>query len=716
MTSRAIALDAEGFASDGRIKAIFFDGLPWKGKPTRVFAWLGMPAAIEGKVPGIVLVHGGGGTAHKEWVKKWNDRGFAALSIAVEGQTDERIPDGPPAARWKQHAWAGPARSGIYGDSSELLADQWMYHAAADCMLANSLMRTLPGVDADRIGLMGFSWGGVITSTVIGIDSRFAFAIPVYGCGHLAIAENQYGRALGNSELYQQVWEPMLRLNRATMPVLWLSWPEDKHFPLGSQAATYRAATGPHMVSLIPKLGHGGAASWNAPDSYAFAESIVREAKPWCVQSRATIENRVARVDFVATKKLDRAMLLSTTDTGFTGDRQWIESPATLEKQSDDWRVTAPIPDKTTAWFINVRSGELTASSEYQVADNLAFRWDHVPVYAHVGKSSDDFTPEQLDFLAKHFDFIALEKGQAVRKRGSTEDGIAEAARQIKVRNQHAKVLFYWNAFLDYPLYKASRDLPADWHLKDRNDKPVLVRNSVPAYDLSRQDVRAWWSDTAATAIRDDVCDGVFADALLQVTATGKRRLLGDEKYAALNEGLVAMLEETRRKLGPDNLIIYNGLRGTDGAQFLPLTSGAMIEHFGHFSGTGKEKMAEDLDAMRAAARAGKIVCLKAWPGFSWLDADMMKQPHDELVRLARERLTFPLACFLVAAEPQCYFCYTWGYRETDGTFDWYPEFDRPLGPPQGEAKRTGWSYQREFAHASVSVNLETKTARIDWR
>lgn len=149
--------DAEGFASDGRMKAIFFDGLPWKGKPTRVFAWLGMPAAIEGKVPGIVLVHGGGGTAHKEWVKKWNDRGFAALSIAVEGQTDERIPDGPPAARWKQHAWAGPARSGIYGDSSELLADQWMYHAAADCMLANSLMRTLPGVDADRIGLMGFS-------------------------------------------------------------------------------------------------------------------------------------------------------------------------------------------------------------------------------------------------------------------------------------------------------------------------------------------------------------------------------------------------------------------------------------------------------------------------------------------------------------------------------------------------------------------------------
>lgn len=126
--------------------------------------------------------------------------------------------------------------------------------------------------------------------------------------------------------------------------------------------------------------------------------------------------------------------------------------------------------------------------------------------------------------------------------------------------------------------------------------------------------------------------------------------------------------------------------------------------------------MAEDLDAMRAAARAGKIVCLKAWPGFSWLDEEAMKKPHEELSRLARERLTFPLACFLIAAEPHSYFCYTWGYTENHGTFDWYPEFDKPLGPPKGEAKRDGWNFQREFAHALVSVNLETKAAKIEWK
>ena len=44
----------------GDIKAVFYTGLPYKGNPTRVFAWLGIPKLKPGeKDPGIVLVHGG---------------------------------------------------------------------------------------------------------------------------------------------------------------------------------------------------------------------------------------------------------------------------------------------------------------------------------------------------------------------------------------------------------------------------------------------------------------------------------------------------------------------------------------------------------------------------------------------------------------------------------------------------------------------------------
>jgi hypothetical protein len=371
---------------------------------------------------------------------------------------------------------------------------------------------------------------------------------------------------------------------------------------------------------------------------------------------------------------------------------------------------------KTKSTLTLVALTVLALSSRSSASGLPPFSWDRVPVIAHVGKTSDDFSTNEVEFLAKHFNFVVVEKAQAVQKRGTTEAGIAEAARQIKQRNPKARVIFYWNSFLDIPQYKAHSTLPTDGHLKDLQGKPVMARNTVATLDLSREDVRNWWTEVAAKAVMEYGCDGIFADALPQVTAAGKKKLLGDEKYRALNDGLVTLLKQAREKMGSDKIIIYNGIRGEDGAQFLPLTDGAMIEHFNHFSSTGKVNMASDIEAMRKAGQVGKLVVMKAWPGFSWLDADQMKKPHEELLKLARERITFPLACFLVAAEANSFFCYTWGYRENQGTFDWYPEFDKPLGPPKGQAERQGWTYRREFEHASVFVDLEKQTAKIDWK
>src|ERR1035437_2650713 len=68
------------------IKAIFYEGLPWKGKPTRAFAYYGLPKIEGGKnIPAMVLVHGGGGSAFIPWVRLWVNRGYAAISMDTCG-------------------------------------------------------------------------------------------------------------------------------------------------------------------------------------------------------------------------------------------------------------------------------------------------------------------------------------------------------------------------------------------------------------------------------------------------------------------------------------------------------------------------------------------------------------------------------------------------------------------------------------------------------
>ena len=67
------------------MRALFYEGADYKGGPTWVFAYY---AAPEGKPPAggwpaVVCAHGGGGTAFPEWVRKWNQNGYAAIARFV---------------------------------------------------------------------------------------------------------------------------------------------------------------------------------------------------------------------------------------------------------------------------------------------------------------------------------------------------------------------------------------------------------------------------------------------------------------------------------------------------------------------------------------------------------------------------------------------------------------------------------------------------------
>ncbi|MEF3308066.1 acetylxylan esterase [Paenibacillus sp. GYB004] len=352
------------------IRSMFYEGLPYKGKETRIFAYYGVPEAAEGeRLPAVVLVHGGGGTAFEEWVQLWMKRGYAAIAMDLEGNVPDQSEGGMKRIR---HTMPGPAREGIFLDCDEPVGEQWMYHAAAACILAHSFMRTIPAVDQDRIGITGISWGGIVTSLVAGLDSRFAFAVPVYGCGFLYEAHNQWGERFvemgeASAESVKRQTEPSAYFSRVTMPTLWVNWLYDPHFGMNIFSKSYRHAKNGIEQSglcIYPQLGHSHPLGWKPDEIYAFADSIVRGGIRLLRLGDPVEHDGTVYVvyDSAVGNEPVLAELLFTRNCDNWQQCEWITVDCTLDRAGRRVHIRLPLDAK--AYFINVRDSRgLTAST-----------------------------------------------------------------------------------------------------------------------------------------------------------------------------------------------------------------------------------------------------------------------------------------------------------------------------------------------------------------
>ena len=367
----------------------------------------------------------------------------------------------------------------------------------------------------------------------------------------------------------------------------------------------------------------------------------------------------------------------------------------------------------------------LLVSGQHESAANInsiypAFGWETVPVYIHFGKNTG-LTDDEISFVATHSDLVCLEKGHGSTPHGSTEAGIEFDVLRLKAINPELKLIYYWNTFLDYSSYDAHDvyESHPEWWLYYQDGTLDLKNGRIKRYDLSNPEVREWWAEEVRKAVVERSADGVFMDAFPQITNAGNIDLWGQEKYDSIQDGLIELIKLTREKTDSTAILMFNGIRNTDalhfGMEYIDITDASAIEHFDHFASTSKENIQRDIEDMIEAGKKGKMVIMKAFPGFNWTMSDKMSEPYEDLLAEARENITFPLACYLAAAQAHSYFCYSWGYREQHGSLDWYEELDRPLGEPKGDAIKNGWVYTREFEHVSVWVNIETKEAKIEW-
>jgi dienelactone hydrolase len=353
------AAPAEFKVADPTIRAILFDAKPYQGKPTKTFAYLGLPdgAGPGKKVPAVVLIHGGGGTAFDRWVKVWTARGYAAIAMDNCGAFPVKSED-PKQKGWRRNPQGGPPGwDASFTQMDAPITDQWQYHALSDILLAHSLIRSLPEVDAERVGVTGISWGGYLTCLTVGVDARFKFAVPVYGCGFYD--ECVWQPTLEKmppekSKQWLDQWDPRHYLKGATTPMLWVTGTNDFAYPFGALQKSYRLPRGERTLSVTLRMPHGhGPAGENPEVIRAFADSVFLNGAPLPVITAQGRDEtgRTAWATFTAKTAVTKAELLYTADTGPWQKRLWKAVPAAV---GDDYKASAAIPPGTKVYYLNL--------------------------------------------------------------------------------------------------------------------------------------------------------------------------------------------------------------------------------------------------------------------------------------------------------------------------------------------------------------------------
>ncbi|MBE7062910.1 MAG: acetylxylan esterase [Ruminococcaceae bacterium] len=369
----------------GNIRAVTYSFPSFFKKEYETFAFIGFPENVQGKIPAVVLVHGGGGHAYAEWVRIWNARGYAAIAMDTEGYYPESAdwsalnPVGAvnftheiPASFSKEGLCASPVNDAMQS-AGEPLENQWMFHAVAKVILAQNILRSFENVE--KVGVCGISWGSIITSVTLGYDPRFDFAVSIYGGGYQLENKGFCGDHFRKGRA-EDKYLAEKRYNTVDTPVLFLCGDDDAAFSVDANSRSYEALCDRNPLtrfSIVRDFVHGHVAGWQAPLSYLFADAVCRaNAEPilaWKTfptgrDFSAEVEGNIqAAAAYYITKPITYGPRAG--ERANFQDEAWKEIPCKLDKG----RVCGALPEEAYAYFVTAFSAQ--AGTEYGISTPL---------------------------------------------------------------------------------------------------------------------------------------------------------------------------------------------------------------------------------------------------------------------------------------------------------------------------------------------------------
>ena len=364
------APEVEWLDKKSPVQTLLYKSVDFEGRPTQVFAYYSNPDLLNGKTkgknkfPGIVLIHGGGGKAFKEWVEKWASEGYAAIAMDLSGNGE----DG------KKLTQPGPDQSHEYKFDKIEKADLkniWSYHAVAASILAHSLLLNLPEVDQTKTGVTGISWGGYLTCIVASLDNRFKAAVPVYGCGYYDESD-VFRVSLNNlSDASQVKWmryfDPSMYLPFASPQFCFVNGNKGKFYNVVPYFKTYNlVAKNKRRVLLLPDMKHSHEWGWEPHEIRYFMENILENKMPLTIVTDVAKGTNEIKASYEGPVSLWFADFYYSNDTASTNEeRVWLKQKVKIDPVTQTLSTNMPKENFKYGFFYTKDHRNISASSEF---------------------------------------------------------------------------------------------------------------------------------------------------------------------------------------------------------------------------------------------------------------------------------------------------------------------------------------------------------------
>ncbi|MFA6930669.1 MAG: alpha/beta fold hydrolase [Lentisphaeria bacterium] len=307
------------------LRDLLITGADVDGKRAEFFAYVGYPdtPVPSGGFPGILLIHGGGGTAYPQYMKLWLNQGYAVLALDWYNQR--------PLSKPEKLTETNVERAPLEGGKRSL-------HTVniANMVLAHSLLRSLDNVNPEKTVFVGLSWGSWYGAMVAAVDPRFQGGIEIY-CGDVVKNKD----SMINGRFHHAV----------KVPLYWVASTNDQNVTPASLQNGFNECAKLENKSLVIRLPHSHV-GFTFPSCFRMAEYFLKGGVGLPKLGTAQINGKGIRTDILAKGKgITHAILCYTEDANepVTHKRLWKSIPA----QFDETSVWAELPEKVFQCFLS---------------------------------------------------------------------------------------------------------------------------------------------------------------------------------------------------------------------------------------------------------------------------------------------------------------------------------------------------------------------------